>query len=148
MATTYYSDNYTLNQDGRTYAPKTPTNVRPGESVWVRAKVLIPGAGRANTDVVKLGPLAAGVRPVAGQITADAANAGLTCGLGYVSAPAAVASAQTWIASATSTALTVAQVAAAGVSANGDELLLSLSGTAGATDVTVTVLIQLANVGS
>jgi hypothetical protein len=149
MANTFYSDNYTLNQDGRTRAAKTATNLRNGEMVWVRAKVLCTGSGRTLSDVAKLGPIAAGVRPVYGLITSDAANSGLTCALGYTSATTAIATGQTWIASATSTLLTPAQIAAVStLSAAGDELVLTFGGTIGTTDVNVTVLMGFVNFGA
>jgi hypothetical protein len=148
MTSKYYSDQYTLNQDNRTYAAKVPTNLRPGESVWIKAKVTVPVTGRTVGDVLKFGPVAKGVRPVAGQITASGANGSLTIDFGYTSAPTGIISASTAGQSAASTALTAAQIAAAVVSTDGDELIGTLGGTVGATATDITLLVQLANVGS
>lgn len=140
MATPNYSNYYVLNPDQRTYSAFSPNNVRPGEIIVIRGAVSFP-AGTVATDYGVYAPVVAGLRPVFGQVDATATNGSLTGTLGWTSDVDAIASLTTQIQSATSTALTAAQIkAVANLSEDGDEILLTLAGTfSNATIITVTL---------
>ena len=149
MSNNYYSNLYTLNQDGRTYTAAAPTNTRPGETVWIRGTVFVPGTGRTSGDVCHIAPLLGGLRPApGGYVGASASNGSLTVDVGYTSAPTAILSASTSFQASGATAITAAQTkAVATLSVAGDELVAKLGGTVGSTDTTLEFFIPFVNVG-
>jgi hypothetical protein len=146
MASTYYSDNYQLGQDGSTYESKgIAVPLRPGEVIAIRGSRAIPTSGRTAGDVVQIAEgLPEGLRCVGGQVTATGANGSLTVDIGYGSDPDAIVAASTAFQSAASTALTPAQVAAAKKTAANDTLIATLGGTVGSTATTFTFLLLFA----
>ncbi len=144
-----YSSLYTLNQDGRTYAAKAPTNTRPGETVWIRATAFCPGSGRTSGDVVHIAPLVGGLRLApGGYVGASASNAALTVDVGYTSAPHAILDDSTSFQASGATAITAAQTKAiTSLSVVGDELIATLGGTVGSTDTTLEFFLPFVNVG-
>lgn len=144
---TRYSQYYVLAPDGRTYQSFSPNVVRPGEAIWIRGNILFP-AGSAAADIGKVAPVVAGLRPMAGMITATATNGSLTATLGYTSSAAAIASLTTQVQSATQTLLTPAQIAAvSALTLSTDEIILTLAGTF-TNATTIGIWLQMANVGS
>ncbi len=142
---TVYSNNYSLNPDGRTYtALNVPNNIRIGESVWVRGLVNVTGV-----DTCIIAPVSAGVRPMYGLITATATNGSLDGKLGYTSDDSAlIAALGATIQSNTATLLTPAQIkAVAALPVAGDNLILTLSGTF-SNATTVGIALLMVNVGS
>jgi hypothetical protein len=145
----FYSQYYALTPGSSTsYQPRTsPQNTRPGEIIVIRAQVALTAAA-VSTDVCYLAPVVSGLRPVFGQIDATATNGTLTGNLGWTSSAAAIAALTTQLQSNTATLLTPAQIKAiTALSADGDNLLLTLTGNGG-TATTITVLLGLVNCGS
>ena len=146
----FYSQYWSLAPDGRTYLPAAPQNTAPGEIIVIRARVALPAAA-VSTDVCYLAPVVAGLRPVWGQIDATANNGTLAGNLGYTSLATALTPAGAITAplqSNTATLLTPAQIkAVVALSANNDNLLLTLTGNGGTATV-ITVTLGLVNTGS
>jgi len=149
----YQLTNQNLGVSGGYQAINAANNCRSGESIWIRAVVAVP-VGTAAADVLVLAPLVPGLRPVYGMTTASAANAGVTVNIGYESSPSAIVAASTNFATAVSTLLTPAQIAAVTVlTAKGTEAGQDrLQGVVGGTTTTLaanwTFLIQFVNFGS
>ena len=143
----FYSQYYTLSTDGTNYVPEAPQNTRPGEIVVLRAQVSLPATALTG-DVLYLAPVVAGVRPIYGQLDATASNSSLVSEIGWTSDQNAIVTTVAQFKTATSTLLTPAQIAAvAGVSEEGDDLIVTLTGDGGTATV-LTVLLALVNCGS
>lgn len=148
MAIIAYSNNYSLNPDGRTYANILSDNNKcRGESIWINATVLIP-AGSLIGDTAIIAPMVAGVRPVRAWFTNPQANAALTCDVGYTSAGTAISATNAFATTATTVSLTDAQLSViTALPVSTDNLVLTLRGATVVTAATWKLFIEFVNTG-
>lgn len=148
MAIIAYSNNYALSTDNRTYLPiLSNQNKQRGESIWIRATVIVP-ATTAIASTFVMAPVVAGIRPVRVWATNPQANASLTCDIGYTSNVTAISALNAFSTTATTVSLTDAQLSAiTALPVDGDSLVLTTRAAIVTTTATWTLFCEFVNVG-